>query len=46
MPIKKKSIVTTMAAPAVTPPKPIITLEPPAGIKHESMKKGISIFKS
>jgi hypothetical protein len=46
MPIKKKSIVTTMAAPTVNSPKPVIALEPPAGIKHESMKKGISIFKS
>jgi hypothetical protein len=46
MPIKKKSIVAAMAAPSGNTPKPIITRETPAGVKHESMKKGISIFKS
>jgi hypothetical protein len=46
MPIKKKSLVSAMTAPAVNQPKPIANQAPPTGMKHESMKKGLSIFKS
>jgi hypothetical protein len=46
MPVKKKSIINTQSIPAVNQPQRLVIAEPPVGIKHESMKKGTSLFKS